>query len=78
MRDTAAATGLVPPPARCSPGREQGTSIGKLSAELRDRAHLSRIVAACLYQLFPKLGLTSHAALRDALAARLAEPKSDD
>ena len=43
---------------------------GLTNKQIAGRLYLShRTVSARLYQLFPKLGVTSRAALRDALAA---------
>ncbi|WP_331769719.1 AAA family ATPase (plasmid) [Embleya sp. NBC_00888] len=43
---------------------------GMTNKEIGERLYLSpRIVSAHLYRIFPKLGITSRAALRDALAA---------
>jgi DNA-binding CsgD family transcriptional regulator len=54
-------------------------AAGLTNKQIAEQLFLSpRTVASHLYQLFPKLGITSRAALRDALAARPGEPKSND
>jgi DNA-binding NarL/FixJ family response regulator len=46
------------------------TATGMTNKQIGERLHLSpRTVGTHLYQLFPKLGITSRAALRDALAS---------
>ena len=51
-----------------------GTAAGMSNKEIGQRLFLShRTVGAHLYQIFPKLGIRSRAALRDALA-ELPEP----
>ena len=53
-------------------------AAGLTNKQIGARLHLShRTVAAHLYQIFPRLGITSRAALRDALDA-LAETESGD
>ena len=53
-------------------------AAGLTNKQIGERLHLShRTVAAHLYQIFPRLGITSRAALRDALDA-LREPESGD
>jgi DNA-binding NarL/FixJ family response regulator len=48
-------------------------ATGLTNKQIGERLYLSpRTVATHLYQLFPKLGVTSRAALRDALAAETA------
>jgi DNA-binding NarL/FixJ family response regulator len=50
---------------------------GKTNKEIGRQLYLSpRTVAAHLYSLFPRLGITSRAALRDALTA-IEEPDRD-
>jgi DNA-binding NarL/FixJ family response regulator len=45
-------------------------AIGMTNRQIAERLFLSdRTVSAHLYRVFPKLGITSRAALRDALAA---------
>ena len=45
-------------------------AVGQTNKQIGERLHIShRTVAAHLYQLFPRLGITSRAALRDALEA---------
>ncbi len=52
-------------------------AAGLTNKQIAERLYLShRTVAAHLYQAFPKLGVTSRAALRDALAALPAPPRS--
>ena len=50
----------------------QGAALaasGLTNKQIGERLYLShRTVAAHLYQIFPRLGITSRAALRDALA----------
>ncbi len=54
----------------------QLAASGLTNKEIGGRLYLShRTVSAHLYRIFPKLGITSRAALRDALQA---PPKSDD
>jgi len=54
-------------------------AAGLTNKQIGEQLFLSpRTIATHLYQLFPKLGVTSRAALRDALAARPAKPKSND
>ena len=44
-------------------------ATGLTNKQIGERLYLShRTVAAHLYQIFPRLGITSRAALRDALA----------
>ena len=44
-------------------------AAGLTNKQIGERLYLShRTVAAHLYQIFPRLGITSRAALRDALA----------
>ena len=53
-------------------------AAGQTNKQVGERLHIShRTVAAHLYQLFPRLGITSRAALRDALEA-LGTPDSGD
>jgi DNA-binding CsgD family transcriptional regulator len=53
-------------------------AAGLTNKQIGERLHLShRTVAAHLYQIFPRLGITSRAALRDALDA-LTETESGD
>ena len=53
-------------------------AAGLANKEIGQRLFLShRTVGAHLYQIFPKLGITSRAALRDALAALPEEQQSD-
>jgi DNA-binding NarL/FixJ family response regulator len=48
-------------------------ATGLTNKQIGERLYLSpRTVATHLYQVFPKLGVTSRAALRDALAAETA------
>jgi len=69
------AAGAPPPPpvatAVLSPLDRQIAELaasGLTNKEIGERLHMShRTIAAHLYQLFPKLGITSRAALRDAL-----------
>jgi DNA-binding CsgD family transcriptional regulator/tetratricopeptide (TPR) repeat protein len=69
-------------PASLTPQQRQIAELaaaGLTNKQIGERLFLSpRTVATHLYQLFPKLGITSRAALRDALAARPDEPKSND
>ena len=45
-------------------------AVGQTNKQIGERLHIShRTVAAHLYQLFPRLGIASRAALRDALGA---------
>jgi DNA-binding NarL/FixJ family response regulator len=53
-------------------------ATGLTNKQIGERLYLSpRTVATHLYQLFPKLGVTSRAALRDALAAETAPAQND-
>jgi DNA-binding CsgD family transcriptional regulator len=52
---------------------------GLTSKQIAERLFVSpRTVSTHLYRLFPKLGITSRAALRDALASLPAEPERSD
>ncbi|OKI13227.1 AAA family ATPase [Streptomyces sp. CB03911] len=52
---------------------------GLTNKEIGERTHLSpRTVSSHLYRVFPKLGVTSRAALRDALAAVQSAPAPGD
>ncbi len=54
-------------------------AAGLSNKEIGQQLFLShRTVGAHLYQIFPKLGITSRAALRDALASFPPEPQGDD
>ena len=54
-------------------------AAGLTNKQIGERLHLShRTVSSHLYQLFPKLGITSRAALRDALAESALEQPSAD
>ncbi len=54
-------------------------AAGLSNKEIGQQLFLShRTVGAHLYQIFPKLGITSRAALRDALASLPPEPQGDD
>ena len=54
-------------------------AAGLSNKEIGQRLFMShRTVGAHLYQIFPKLGVTSRAALRDALAALPDEQQGDD
>ena len=53
-------------------------AAGLTNKQIGERLFLShRTVATHLYQIFPRLGVTSRAALRDALSAR-SDPTSGD
>jgi DNA-binding CsgD family transcriptional regulator len=81
-RDELRATGLTTDATRAAPGHHQPPSLtpeerevttfaasGLTNKQIAHRLHLSHhTVAARLYQVFPKLGVTSRAGLRDALA----------
>ena len=48
---------------------------GRSNKEIGQQLHLSpRTVGAHLYRIFPRLGITSRAALRDALSSRGHQP----
>ncbi|MEV0791579.1 LuxR family transcriptional regulator [Kribbella sp. NPDC050459] len=83
-RELRAAGKTKPPPPPSGPRQVEPTSIltpqqrqvaelaaaGLTNKQIGERLYLSpRTVATHLYELFPKLGITSRAALRDALAA---------
>ena len=54
-------------------------AAGLTNRQIGDRLYLShRTVAAHLYQIFPRLGITSRAALRDALDMLGESARSDD
>jgi DNA-binding NarL/FixJ family response regulator len=54
-------------------------AAGLTNRQIGDRLYLShRTVAAHLYQIFPRLGVTSRAALRDALDMLGESARSDD
>jgi DNA-binding CsgD family transcriptional regulator len=54
-------------------------AAGLTNKEIGQRLFLShRTVGAHLYQIFPKLGITTRAALRDALASQPPEPHSEN
>jgi DNA-binding NarL/FixJ family response regulator len=54
-------------------------AAGLTNRQIGDRLYLShRTVAAHLYQIFPRLGITSWAALRDALDMLGESARSDD
>lgn len=56
----------------------QMAATGMTNRQIGERLYLShRTVGAHLYQVFPKLGITSRAALRDALTAVVELDKSD-
>ena len=53
-------------------------ATGLTNKEIGQRLHLShRTVSTHLYRVFPKLGVTSRAALRDALA-QVPQPREGD
>ena len=54
-------------------------AAGLTNKEIGQRLFLShRTVGAHLYQIFPKLGITTRAALRDALASQPPERHSEN
>ena len=54
-------------------------AAGLTNRQIGDRLYLSyRTVTAHLYQIFPRLGITSRAALRDALDMLGESARSDD
>jgi DNA-binding CsgD family transcriptional regulator len=82
-RNEIRATGLVAPradepPAALTPQQMQIAALaaqGLTNKQIGERLFLSpRTVGTHLYQIFPKLGITSRAALRDALEQRYESP----
>ncbi len=69
-------------PSKLTPQQRQVAELaaaGLTNKQIAERMFLSpRTVATHLYELFPKLGITSRAALRDALEALPADPAEED
>jgi DNA-binding NarL/FixJ family response regulator len=76
MRATGLTIGQAPAegPASLTPQQRQIAQLaasGLTNKQIGERLYLSpRTVATHLHQLFPKLGVTTRAALRDALASQ--------
>ncbi|TDD46024.1 helix-turn-helix transcriptional regulator [Nonomuraea terrae] len=74
-RNELRATGQSPPHEGLTPQERQIAHLaatGLTNKQIAQRLHLSpRTISAHLYRVFPKLGITSRAALRDALGDKL-------
>ena len=71
LRRSAGRATSDPRPSSLTPGQHEVTALaasGLTNKQIAERLYLShRTVAARLHQVFPKLGVTSRAGLRDAL-----------